>query len=516
MKKGRICGFLIGLTLVALLIAGPAEARKDHLVIGLEDVVSTMNYYQTTARVALICAYMMWDPLVEREASTGKIKPHLVTSWKIINDTTWEFKLRPGVKFHSGNPLNAESVRYTLEERILDPAQKSPTAVGWKWVKKVEVVDDLTFRVITHNPYPLTLERMNVLFPFDPKWTKEMVAKNGEAYLARNAMGTGPFKFVKFIEGDRIELVKNEHYWKEGWPKFSKMTIRFIPESVTRLSELISGGIDDAQNILPDQANTVNQSGKARMTEVPILRLYFWQFDGDGRAPGTPPALKDVRVRRAIWHAIDREAIIKNILGGHADLVNIPVSPKQFAADTTIKGYNYDPEKAKALLKEAGYEKGFTLNLWTIAAMYKQTNEAAVGYLEKVGIKGVIKDYVGRYGEVSKLCQTGKTEGVYTVSWGSYNIFDPDAILAEFFMTPEGPYVYNNDKEVNAWLHEARQTLDQKKRKELYEKAQKRIVDQAYWLPFYTERAMHGTSKNFQYELGVDQVPRYQYGVWKE
>ncbi len=516
MKINRMSGVMICLLAILFLSVGPAEAGKDHLIIGLEDVVSTMNYYQTTARVAIICAYMIWDPLVEREAATGQIKPHLATSWKNINDTTWEFKLRPGVKFHNGNPLNAESIRFTIEDMVLDPGQKSPVASGWRWVKKVEVIDDLTFRIITEKPYPLILERMNVLFPYDPKWTKEMVAKHGDAYLSRNAMGTGPYKFVRFIESDRMELVRNENYWKKGWPKFPKMTIRFIPESVTRLSELISGGIDDSQNILPDQVATVTQSGKANVTEVPILRLYFWQFDGDGRAPGTPPALKDVRVRRAIWHAIDREAIIKNILGGHADLVNIPVNPKQFGADPTIKGYSYDPEKAKALLKEAGYEKGFTLNLWTITAMYKQTNEAATGYLEKVGIKGVIKDYVGRYGEVSKLCATGKTDGAYTVSWGSYNIFDPDAILPEFFMTPEGPYVYNNDAELNGWLHEARQTLDQKKRKELYEKAQKRIVDQVYWLPFYTERAMHGTNKNLHYELGADQVPRYQYATWKD
>jgi len=516
MQKGKFFELILLIAALTLMVSGPVEAAKDHLVIGLEDVVPTMNYYQTTARVAIICAYLTWDPLVEREAATGKIKPHLVTSWKTVNDTTWEFKLRPGVKFHNGNPLNAECIRFTIEDRLLDPAQKSPVAAGWKWVKKVEVVDDLTFRIITEKPYPLVLERLNVLFPYDSKWTKEMVAKNGEAYLSRNAMGTGPFKLVKFTEGDRMELVRNDAYWKEGWPKFQKMTIRFIPESVTRLSELVSGGIDDAQNVLPDQLKTIGQSAIAKVTEVPILRLYFWQFDGDGRAPGTSPALKDVRVRRAIWHAIDREAIIKNILSGHADIVNIPVNPRQFGADTTIKGYEYNPEKAKSLLKEAGYEKGFNLSLWTVAAMYKQVNEAAIGYLENVGIKGVIRDYVGRYGDMSNLCAGGKTDGAYTVSWGSYNIFDADAILPEFFMTPEGPFVYNNDAEVNSWLHEARQTLDQEKRKALYQKAQKRIVDQADWIPFFTERAMHGTNKHLTYELGVDQVPRYQYATWKD
>ena len=248
---------------------------------------------------------------------------------------------------------------------------------------------------------------------------------------------------------------------------------------------------------------------------VPAIRISFWQFDSSGRAPNTPPALKDVRVRRAIWHAIDREAIIKNVLGGNADLVNIPMSPKQFAADTSIKGYEYNPEKAKALLKEAGYEKGLTLNVWTYTAITKLANEAAIGYLEKVGIKGVIRDYVGRVGEMEKLCMTSKTDGALNMTWGSYNMFDPDAIQPYFFMSPEAPYDYTNDAELAGWLRQGRTTLDKQKRKELYLKAQKRIIDQAYWMPFFTTRTMYGVNKNLSLTVGVDEVPRFQYATWK-
>ena len=506
---------VLGLAM-ALGMPGPADAAKDHLIVAHEDAVKTMDYYQTTARIGITTGYMIWDPLLERSAKDGSLRPHLVTSWKNVNPTTWEFKLRPGVKVHSGNPLTAEAVRFTLEDRILDPKQKSPTLPGWKWVKKVEVVDDLTFRIVTEQPYPLILERLNVLFIYDPKWTKEMVAKNGENFLARNAMGTGPYKFVKFEEGIKIELVRNENYWKKDWPKFKRMTIRFIPEMATRMAELISGGIDACDSILPDQIVSIEQNKTTKIVEVPILRVNFWQFDGDGRAPGTPPALKDVRVRQAVWHAIDREAIIKNVLGGHADLVNIPMNPKQFGADPSIKGLEYNPEKAKTLLKEAGYEKGFTVNLWTYTAITKQVNEAAAGYLEKVGIKLVIKDYVGRVGEMEKVSTAGKTDGLLNMTWGSYNIFDADAIMPYFFMTPEASYCYNNDPELNGWLREARGTLDQKLRKELYFKAQKRIIDRVYWLPFFTQRDIHGCNKNLSYELGPDQVPRYQYATWKE
>jgi len=497
------------------LASGPAIAGKDHLIVAWEDSVKTMDYYQTTQRIGVNVGYMIYDPLLKRDPKDGSLHPHLITEWKIINDTTWEFRLRPGVKFHSGNLLNAESIRFTIEDRVLDPAQKAPTAAGWKWVKKVEVKDDLTFRVITDGPYPLILERFNVLFPYDPKWVKEMVAKNGEAFLSRNAMGTGPFKFVKFTEGNRIELVRNENYWEKGYPKFPKMTIRFIPEQSTRIAELISGGIDVAGNILPDQVPTIQQSKTAEMLIVPILRLSFWQFDSAGRAPNSSPALKDARVRKAIWHAIDREAIIKNVLGGYVDLANIPMSPRQFAAETSIKGYEYNPEKAKALLKEAGYDKGLNLNVWTYTAITKMANEAAIGYLEKVGIKGVIRDYVGRVGEMEKLCQTSKTDGALNMTWGSYNIFDPDAIIPYFFMSPEAPYDYTNDAELTDWLRQARTTLDKQKRKDLYAKAQKRIIDQAYWMPFFTQRSMYGVNKSLTLTVGIDEVPRFQYATWK-
>lgn len=515
MKIGKCMMMICFGLLVIPLISSPALAGKDHLIIAWEDSIKTMDYYQTTQRLGVNVGYMIYDPLLERDPKDGSLHPHLVTEWKIINDTTWEFKLRPGVKFHSGNPLTAEAIRFTIEDRILDPAQKAPTAAGWKWVKKVEVKDDLTFRIITDGPYPLILERFNVLFPYDPKWVKEMVAKNGEAFLSRNTTGTGPFKFVKFTEGDRIELVRNENYWKKGYPQFPKSTIRFIPEQSTRIAELISGGIDFAGNLLPDQIPTVEQNKTTETNIVPILRLSFWQFDSTGRAPNTPPALKDVRVRRAIWHAIDREAIIKNVLAGNADLANIPMSPKQFAADTSIKGWEYNPEKAKALLKEAGYEKGLTLNVWTYTAIAKMANEAAIGYLERVGIKGVIRDYVGRVGEMEKLCQTSKTDGALNMTWGSYNIFDPDAIMPYFFMSPEAPYDYTNDAELIGWLRQARTTLDKQKRKDLYVKAQKRIIDEAYWMPFFTQRALSGVNKNLALTVGIDEVPRFQYATWK-
>ncbi len=516
--QGKRSLVALGLVFLAVIVLfTTAHAGKDHLNVAIQDTLKTMDFYDTSSRVALYSAYMIWDPLLERDPKSGELKPHLVKSWKTPDKNTWEFKIRAGVKFHNGNPLTAESIRFTIEDRILDPERKSPVAGKWKWLKKVEVVDDLTFRFITENPYPLVLQQLNTLFPYDPEWTKAMISKHGEKYLYEHAMGTGPFKLVKYTNGVSTKMVRNEHYWKKGVPAFPEMTIRYIPEMSTRIGELLSGGADCVQ-IDPDQIPVIERSKIGRVVETPILRIFFWQFDSMARAPKTHKALQDVRVRRAIWHAIDRKAIIDNVLSGHADLIDIPLNPRHFGADTSIKGYEYNPEKARALLKEAGYEGGggIKLTLWTVSTLHKQANEAAIGYLGQIGIKAVIRDYIGRYGEVAKLCVGGKTDGAYTMSWGSYNIFDPDSILTYFFMKPEAPFNYTNDEELSNWLKTARNTIDEAKRKDLYYKAQKRIVDQVYWMPFFVQHEIQGANKHFQYDLGVDQIPRWQYGSWKE
>jgi len=515
MKKWNLIVILLMAAALTLTLSGNVFASKDHTKVGLAGVIKTLNLYQTTSRVSLYAAYMIFDPLVERDAKTGDIKPHLITSWKLLDDRTWEFKLRPGVKFHNGSPFNAESVRYTIMERILNPDQKSPQLSGWNWCENVEVVDDLTFLLKTKKAYPLVLQRMNTLFPMDPVWTKAMLAKHGEAYIARNTNGTGPFKLVKFHEGSKIEMVKNDDYWKKGVPAYNKLTFRFLKESSTRVAELMSGGIDDAMGLPTDLVAMLQENKNLTINELPILRIYFWQFDGMGRAQETPAALKDKRVRQAIWYAIDRKAIVKNVLGGHATDLSIPIHPKQFGAVSDMATPQYDPEKARSLLKEAGFADGFTMTLWNVAPDYQKASEAAAGYLEKVGIKLKFKDYSGRWGEFAKLCKAGKTDGAMGIGWGSYNIFDPDALWPYFFMIPEGGYNYNKDQELSDWLRQARETMDVEKRSVLYKKAQQRIVSEVYWMPFFVRHALHGTNKDFQYELGVDQVPRYQYGTWK-
>jgi peptide/nickel transport system substrate-binding protein len=462
-----------------------------------------MEPYQTSSRQMLQFGFLVYDPLVLREPDTGKIIPHVATSWKQVDDLVWEFKIRDDVKFHNGNRLTAESVRFSIEDRVLNIDPKSPRISNFKWVKKVEVVDDTTFRFHTHEPYPLVLEQLNTLFLMDPKWTTE----KGFEYVQGHAMGSGPYRFVSWDKGSRITLVRNPDYWMDGVP-----VIKIVPETSTRVAELFSGGVDVALNLLNDQISSFADQPNYEVLNFDILRLDFWLFDVLGRASDTP--LKDVRVRRAIAHAIDRKKILKALIQREGYEVNAPTSPYHFGHDPSIEGYAYDPDKAKALLTEAGYPDGFEMDVWQYSAHQTLFNQAAMQLLGKVGIKVNLKDYIGNSQQMGKLRRAGKITGVGNWNWGSYNVFDADMILHPFFDI-EAANNYTGDEELSRWINEARFSMDRERRVELYKKAQQRITDQVYMMPTFGVRRFYGKHKDLELAAGVDEVPRLQFARWK-
>lgn len=491
----------------SLPLAGLAK-DKDTLIVAFPTKFGSMDQYKSTQRVTINIGYLMWDPLVLRDPDSGEIKPHLAKSWKLVEPTVWEFKLVEGVTFHNGNPLNAECVRYTVMDRILAEEQKSPQRGNFKWIVDVKVIDDHTFQIITEKPYPLTLERLNVLFVYDPISTKE----KGDDWLAENPMGTGPYRFVKWDRGAELVMTANEKYWIPGLPKIKNLTIKIIPETSTRVAEAIAGNIDVAVGLEPDQWETVKKAKGINPLEVPILRLNFWQFDSMGKASKSP--LMDKRVRQAIIYGIDRDAIIKTVMGGHASALHSPMHPLQFGYDEAVQGYSYDPEKARALLKEAGYEKGFDIDLWQYYGYQNFSNQAAMGYLAELGINVNLKDYRGNVAQIIKLRNAGKVTGIGNFTWGSYNIFDSDAILPAWFMTKESK-CYTDDPELDEMLNEARYSVDPDIRKGIYGLAQKRIMEEAYWMPFFIVHQIYAVNDQLNLVVGRDEVPRLESASWK-
>ena len=509
MKRLRLLTQLALGSILTSLTATSAFAGGDSINVAVYTKFATMEPFQTSARQMIQIGYLMWDPLVLREPDTGKVIPHVATSWKQVDELTWEFKIRDDVTFHNGSKLTSEAIRFTIEDRILHAEPKSPRVSNFKWANKVEVIDDTTFRIISHKPYPLVLEQLNTLFIMDPKSTKE----NTFVHVQGNPVGSGPYKFVSWAKGSKLTLVRNESYWMKGVPAIKNMVIKIVPEASTRLAELFSGGVDVSLNLLNDQVPSFKDHTDYEVLNFSILRIDFWQFDAMGRASDSP--LKDARVRQAVAHAIDRKKILHNLVQNEGYEVNSSTSPYHYGHDKSIQGYEYDPEKAKALLAEAGHPDGFNMTLWQYASHQKLFNQAAMQMLSKVGIKVELKDYIGNSQQMAKLRRSGKLMGVANLNWGSYNVFDADMILHPFFDISASNN-YAGDKELSGWLNDARNSMDADKRAMLYRKAQQRIHNQAYWMPTFGVRRFYGKHKDLDLVAGVDEVPRLQFARWKK
>jgi len=214
-------------------------ARKE-IVVGIAAEPRTMLAVTIVDWTTNTQLEHMYDRLLDRDAKTLKPKPMLATAWKIVNDTTWEFTLRQGVKFHNGEPFNAQSVKATLEY-IQNPASKSHYAAYWKAVKEVQIVNDYTVRFVTDKPWPALLDRASLtdFLMLPAKALKEQGAEK----LAQHPIGTGPFRFVEWKRDERLVMERNPDYWG-GPAEVSRVTFRFIPEFSARLAAMLSGEID--------------------------------------------------------------------------------------------------------------------------------------------------------------------------------------------------------------------------------------------------------------------------------
>ncbi len=508
----RISALLVPVLLATLALAGPAAAApKGRVTVALGSDTSTQDPHMHTLRMGIIINQHIFDTLVARDTKTWQPVPHLAESVKAVNPLTWELRLRRGVKFHNGEPFTAESVKFSFD-RVLNPEQKSPLRGSYTWVKSVDIVDEHTVRITTNKPYPLIQEILTFgnfgMVP--PRYIKE----KGDAHFARNPIGTGPYRFVEWRKGERTVLEANDQYWK-GAPAIKTLTFRVIPETATQIAELLSGGVDLIRAVPPDQIPAIERSGAARVTATKILRVVFLQMDGDGRAAKGP--LTDVRVRRAINHAVNVDEIMAKVLGGKAVRSPNGNNSMAFGYDATTKPYAFDPAQAKKLLGEAGFPQGFEVTLNTYAGSVvnvDQVAQAVMGYLAPVGVRVKLRHFADA-GQYLANFRGSKLDGITLASWGYSSVFDTDAIYYIHFHAGE-PYAYNTAKEMDTWLDEARSTVDPKKRQELYSKFQQFIVDRAYWVPMYAQFTIEAASNKLNYEASSDEIMRVYDATWKD
>jgi peptide/nickel transport system substrate-binding protein len=491
--------------LVAALMAPAdlgAQTKDETLVYALQSDVQTWDPPNSVLRESIILGYNVFDHLAARDLKTGKVGPSLAVSWKNLDDTTWEVKLRKGVKFHDGSPFTARDVKATFD-RVLNPENKLTARGNHAKIKSVEVVDDLTARFKTDGPYPLFVERLTAQVMQSEKVMKE----KGHESMQDNPVGTGPYKLVRWQKKQEHLLVRNEDYWGPK-PAYKYVRIRIIPEQATQIAELISGGVDIIKAVPPDQMDVINKSGVARTTTSPILRTAMIQLDQSGRAGANP--FQDRRVRLAANLAVDIDSIIKHVLNGLGDRVATTVNPMAFGFDPGLKPFKQDVAQARKLLADAGYPNGFEVGFLRGQPVVEpgviQTSDAIVADLVKVGIRTKAR-MIGETGPLTNMVRDSKADPMFEWSWGYYSIFDADAIFYDV-MTCNQPYSYYCNKEFDDLVIQGRSTLDTKRRADIYAKAQKLAHDDAAYLFKWGLRGVWGVSNRVDYEAPRDEVDR--------
>jgi len=450
-------------------------------------------------RVGVLVNINMFDSLIHRNPKL-QYEPSLALSWKSLSPTQWEFKLRTGVKFHNGDTMTAEDVKFSFD-RVLEPGsekKKSPQYGNIRAIKEVKIVSPDTIQLVTDKPFPLLLERL-VFFPIVPKKHAEKVGD--EAFGSTAAVGTGPWKLVEFKRDQHLRLEAHEQHWR-GKPPFKHLTFRAIPESATEVAELKTGGVDIIRNVAADLLPDLKSNPATYVSTTPILRVHYMHLD-----MRTAPFDKRL-VRQAANHAIDRQTIITKLMGGLGREVATVVQPQAFGHDPSVTPYTYDPKKAKALMAQAGYANGVDVTFHSSAVAFRPVFEALCQMLTEVGIRATPKMWDPGPAWNKFLQTEGKaTHGGYG-SWGNYSVFDADAVLHPLFHAEPGGWIgkwYARVEGLDKLIDEGRSTTDATARKRTYAQIQKLIKDEAPAVFLFLQFDVLGISKKVDYAARGDE-----------
>ncbi len=475
-----------GATLAAAMLPGRGRAQQrpsGEIVAGVSERALTLdpaNHYSISGTSVL---RHMFDPLVD-VTNDSKFVPALAESWRAVNNTTWRFALRKGVTFHDGSPFNADSVVYTLR-RVRDNT-KLIKAFVYQDLESVEKDGDHAVVVTSKRPFGSLPAHLTMLGMLPPS------AQRNEDAFFQKPVGTGPFRFASWTHGDHIVMTANPGYWKPGVPKAEKVTFRFIPELSTRAAGVRSGEIHVIDRVTPDLVQTLRGSRGVRVLDVPAIEAQRWIFQL-AREP-----VKDPRLRQAISLAIDRNVIIKDLLLGYGRAVDSPVPPG-LIGHASLPPKPYDPEKARQILKQAGYAN-LSLDFVLMKDLYPKQLEiaqAVAAMLGDVGIKLTIKNL-----EIA-TARKQRTAGTYDMFYSGWAHMphDPDWYFGQWFTKAGAEKLtrYNNPR-VEQLIAEGR-VPDPRVRQAKYEELERILWDEdAEIWPYYSVAiyAVSDRLKNFE------------------
>lgn len=507
---------------MALLLAWVKPAGAEDLKIGLSADVTSMDPHFVNIAPNIAFGWHVFDALTHTDKN-ARLIPGLALSWKTIDATTWEFKLRPGVKFHDGSEFSADDVAFSVARPATLSNSPGPFTSYTKSIIATQIIDKLTIRFKTATPYGMLPADLNSIMIVSKKVAEHATSEDFNSGKAM--IGTGPFKFERFERGQSISVIRNPNYWggapriePNGLAPWDRVIFRILPNDAARTAALLAGDVDVIENpSTPDIARLKSQSS-LQLAQVVSWRTLFWQLDQyrdvspfisdkSGKALDKNP-FKDRRVRLALSKAISRDALVSRVMEGLALPASNIVSPHIFGHSGAAPEA-YDPEGAKKLLIEAGYPDGFALTLHAPNNRYvndDQIAQATAQMLSKIGIACKVETmpsatYFGRArkGEFSMAL----------LGWGSFTgDFALRAILGS--PNPETGYgtwnwgQYKNPK-LDELIAKALANPDDKQREGLAKQAASLAMNDVAVIPSHHQLAIWAMKKGLRFDARTDE-----------
>lgn len=495
---------LVVLASMILLFTGCGEKNgakkvKEELIIAQDGESKSLDIHQGNDGFSLRANRLIYSRLVEADENM-QIHPGLAESWQQLDDRTMQFKLRKGIKFHNGDDFTAEDVKFSFERMMNSPR----IAFVLPPIERIDIVDDYTVNIVTKTPFGPLLAHLS--HPALGMVSKKFLTENPEA-LKEKPIGTGSYKFKEWIYGDKLVLEKNEDFYDKNERGLKYIVFKNVVEASNRAIGLETGEIDIATPISSVDEENIKNNPKLQLLTKPSISYTYIGMNM------TKAPLNDIRVRKAINYAIDKQAIIDVILNGNGKIATSPIAPGVFGFTDKTKNYEYNVEKAKELMKEAGYENGFTTSILVFSGEANtQTAEIVQAYLKEIGIDLKIEIVeVSAYWDMTE-------RGVHNLFLGSWGVVTGDAdygLYAMYHSSAKGGAgnrdFYENEK-VDELLDKAKTEIDPETRKKLYEEAQILIVNDAPDVMLYNRNLTVGAQKYIK-GLGIHPVTLYNFAT---
>ncbi len=471
MTREKIFLFILCFLLI-LCTFSVMGAPKILTVTQPSDALSLDPHAVNANDTASLCILsQIFDTLVRQDADLN-ILPGLAIAWSQISDLIWEFDLRANVKFHNGNYMTADDVKYSLD-RLREPSLQAPGAFIVDFIDEVQVVDSLKVRIITKTPFAPILAHLS--HSITGILNRSVVEQVGQHFGQRVVIGTGPFKFVTWSPGSNVILEKNSDYWGEV-AKVDRLVFRPIADGTVRDIELVTGEVDIALDVKPADESRLAASSDIKIVRTPSLGIDYIGFN----CQKTP--FNNVLVRQAVNHAINMDLIIDIVFEGQGVRATSPISPMVWGVHPDLISYDYNPALAKELLKQAGFEDGFSTTLWTREDDLLMTaSEIIQADLAVIGID--VDVIIVEWGSFLADTALGKHD-MFISAWTTFTA-DPDYGLYPLFHSKEyggsGNRTFWSSPQLDRLLEQGRATAAMESRRSIYYEAQEIIAENVPW-----------------------------------